>query len=102
MGAARRLLIAGEIEEVLALEDASLLEAANPIGPDGSVQQDPERVRAGQDAHVKAILHQGGVAAIILGGGHDLSASVGASSPKRFEYRLLTTKRFWEFAISEY
>jgi len=101
MGAAGRLLIAGEIDEVLPLDDANLLDAANPVRPDGSVQPDPERVRTREDAQVKAILRRGGVAVIVLGGAHDLSASVRSARPERSEYLRVTTKRFREIAVGK-
>jgi hypothetical protein len=48
IGAPGRLLIAGDIEEVLPLEDADLLEKANPITPSG-VRLDPKKKKARQD-----------------------------------------------------
>lgn len=72
MGAAVRLLISGDIEEVLPLDDAELLDAARPIGG----KLDPDKVRARQDAQVRAALKQGPFALVVLGGAHDLSESL--------------------------
>src|SRR5262245_37190255 len=68
-GAAGRLLAAGEVEAVLPLDDAELLDAARPVTPGGEVKADPERVRARQDAQVKAALQSGPVALIVLAAG---------------------------------
>jgi hypothetical protein len=52
VGAAGRLLVAKEIEAVLPLDDAELLDAARPVTPQGEVRADPVRVKARQDAQV--------------------------------------------------
>jgi hypothetical protein len=97
MGAAGRLLISGELEDVLPLEDAVALERAKPISPSGGVNLDPVKLEARHDAHVKATMKEGPVAVIVLGGSHDLTASI-----QRFngscEYLRVTTKRFKEIA----
>lgn len=93
MGAAGRLLISGELEDVLPLEGNGAMEQANPISPDGGVSFDVELIEARHDAQVKSVLNEGPVAVIVLGGAHDLSASV-----RRFgetcEYLRVTTKRY--------
>jgi hypothetical protein len=96
-GAAGRLLVAREIEAVLPLDDADLLDAARPITEKGEVKPDPERVKARQDAQVRAALQSGPLAVIVLGGSHDLSESV-RGAPGRCEYIRLTTKRYREVA----
>jgi len=92
VGAAGRLLISGELEDVLPLEESETFEQANPISPSGGVKLDPVKIDARHDAQVKAVLMEGPVAVIVLGGAHDLSASV-----RRFggncEYLRVTTKR---------
>src|SRR5262249_45747664 len=75
-GAGGRLLAAGEIQAVLPLDDAELLDAARPIAKGAEVKPDPERVKARQDAQVQAALKSGPLAVIALGGSHDLSESV--------------------------
>jgi hypothetical protein len=97
MGAAGRLLTSGELEDVLPLEDADALEKAKPISPSGSVRNDPVKIEARHDAQVRAVMKDGPVAVIVLGGAHDLTGSI-----KRLgvncEYLRVTTKRFKEFA----
>jgi hypothetical protein len=49
-------LIAGDIEEVLLLDDADGLNNAYPVTEDGKVRLNPERLRARHDAQVKTVL----------------------------------------------
>src|SRR5262249_5014880 len=94
-GAAGRLLVAREIEAVLPLDDAELLDRARPVAG-GEVKPDPERVKARQDAQARAALKSGPVAVIVLGGSHDLSESVRALGRGSCEYLRVTTKRYRE------
>lgn len=48
-----------DIEDVLALDDAELLERAKPVTPAGKVQIDPPKVQARHDAMVKSVLGRG-------------------------------------------
>lgn len=75
IGAAGQLLLAGEIEEILPLEDAAAFKAVNPVGMDG-VNIDQQRNEAREDAHVRKLLDSGPVAVVILGGTHDLADNV--------------------------
>ncbi len=94
-GAAGRLAMRGEIE-VLPLDDAELLERAKPIKPDGAVEVDPEKLEARHDGQVKRALASGPCAVLVLGGAHDLSASVRRLGYGTTEYIRVTTKRFKE------
>jgi hypothetical protein len=47
-----------------------------PVGPDGKVRADPAPVEARHDAQVRSALASGPCALLVLGGSHDLSASV--------------------------
>lgn len=76
-GAPGRLLIAGEIEEVLPLDDDDLLDRAKPVTPEGKLRFDMEKMMARHDAQVKAVLEKGLFRLIVLGGSHDLSDNVG-------------------------
>ena len=96
MGAAGRLLISGELEDVLPLEEAEALEKAKPITPSGGVKLDPVKVEARHDAQVKHATAGGPVDVIVLGGAHDLSASVRRLGGGKCEYLRVTTKRFRE------
>lgn len=98
MGAAGRLLIAGELEDVLPLEDADALEKAKPISPSGNVKFDPQKREARHDAQVKAIMKEGPVAVIVLGGANDLTPSIQRLGGGNCEYLRVTTKRFREIA----
>jgi hypothetical protein len=93
LGAPGRLLAAREVEEVLPLDDARLLDAAKP-GRGGEVER--AKLEARHDAQVKAALASGPCSLLVLGGGHDLSPSVrrlgGAA-----EYIRVTTGRYREF-----
>lgn len=94
LGSAGRLLVAGELEDVLPLDDADLLERGKPVTPDGKVRLDPERVREREDAQVRAVLSGEPVAVIILGGAHDLSGSVRRLGGGKCEYLCVTTGAF--------
>ena len=96
MGAAGRLLISGELEDVLPLEDAEALANAKPISPSGGVKLDPVKIEARHDAQVKALMKEGPVAVIVLGGAHDLSSSVQRLGGGNCEYLRVTPKRFRE------
>lgn len=98
LGAPGRLLIAGEIDEVLPLDDADLLDSAKPVTPEGKMRLDSEKLKARQGAQVKAVMEKGGFGLIVLGGAHDLSDSVRRLGQGRCEYFRVTTKRFKEFA----
>jgi len=95
-GAAARPALAGEVE-VLPLDDEERLEQAKP--PKGKL--DPAKVEARHDAQVKAALDSGPCALLILGGGHDLTASVRRLGKGKVEYVRVTTSRYKEFAGSE-
>jgi len=97
IGAPGRLLITGEIEEVLPLEDADTLDKAKPVTRNGSIKLDPATIEARHDAQVKAVMDKGGFGMIVLGGTHDLSDSVRRLGQGRCEYIRITTRRFKEF-----
>jgi len=94
MGAAGRLLVSGEIEEVLPVEDHELLDAANPITSDGQVRFDAEKVKARRDAIVKNVLKSGSFGLMILGGDHDLTENVMRVGEGKCEYLRVTLKRY--------
>jgi len=94
MGAAGRLLVSGEIEEVLPVEDHELLDAANPITSDGQVRFDAEKVKARRDAIVKNVLKSGSFGLMILGGDHDLTENVKLVGGGKCEYIRVTLKRY--------
>ncbi len=95
-GAAGRLLISGDLEDVLPLEDADALAKAKPISPSGGVRLDPVKIDARNDAQVNAVLKEGPVAVIVLGGAHDLRVSVQRLGGGNCECLRVTTKRYME------
>jgi hypothetical protein len=95
IGAAGRLLMSGELEEILPLEDAEKLEQAKPITPNGEVKIDPAKVEARHDAQVGMAFKHGPVAVVILGGAHDLKNSASSGG---CEYIRVTTRRFRELS----
>ena len=68
-----------------------------PIAKDGEVKPDPARVKARQDAQVRAALKSGPVAVIVLGSSHDQSDSMRAVSGQ-CAYLRVTTERSREVA----
>lgn len=96
MGAVGRLLIDGEIEDVLPIEDADVLEKANPITPDNKVRLDQARITERHDAIVRNVLKDGSLALINLGGEHDLTESINQLGGGKCEYIRVTTKRYKE------
>jgi hypothetical protein len=65
IGAAGRLLVAGELEEVLPLDDAKLLDAAAPVLANGKVTFDAAKVAARRDAMVERALARDHAAVIV-------------------------------------
>ena len=96
LGAAGRLLMTGELEEVLPLEDAEKLAQAKPITPSGEVRLDPEKVKARNDA---AGSH--GVQARPIRTGHPRWVARPDGDASRFtgggcEYLRITTRKYRE------
>jgi hypothetical protein len=56
LGAAGRLLVAGEIEKVLPLDDGDLLDGAKPVTPEGKIKLDAGKLKPRDDGKVKAVL----------------------------------------------
>jgi hypothetical protein len=73
------------------------LAAAAEPGTGGKVER--AKLEARHDAQVKAALASGGPCSLlVLGGGHDLSASVRRLGGGAAEYVRITTRRYREFA----
>lgn len=90
------MLISGELEDVLPLEDGEALEKAKPVTLSDGVKLDPVKVEARHDAQVKLASAGGPVAVIVLGGAHDLSPSVRRLGSGKAEYLRVTTRRLKE------
>jgi hypothetical protein len=67
------------------LGDADALEHSKPITPSEG-EHDPQKIQARHDAQVREVMKAGPVAVIILGGAHDLSASVRRLAGENCEY----------------
>lgn len=85
IGAAGRLLLSRELDEVRPVEDAALLRAANPIRANSRLEFDQAANDRREDAIVRQLLECGG-GVVILGGGHDLAANIEAASGGSCEY----------------
>jgi hypothetical protein len=88
-------------QRVPPLDDAALFEAARPVSPDGTVRNDPAKVRAREDAQVRAALAAGPCAVIVLVGAHDLSDSVRRLGRGSCQYIRVACRRYVEFGEVE-
>lgn len=86
LGAAGRMVLSGELEGVLPLEDQQAHQAANPVAEDGTVTLDQKLIEARRDGQVRLLLDSGPFAVIVLGGAHDLSGNVKRLSDGKAEY----------------
>jgi hypothetical protein len=94
MGAAGQLLMSGELEGVLPVEDARLYEKAkNPLSEDGHIELESETIEAREDAMVNKMLDSGLFAFMVLDGGHDLSDNIERFGGGTCEY--LTVETEW-------
>jgi len=101
VGAAGQLFLAGEIEEVVPVDDANLLARANPVAEDGEVKLDREVIEARQDAQVRVMIEGGRFALVILGGAHDLADNVRKLAGRDGEYVRVTTRWGWRFGAKD-
>ena len=88
----------GKIKAVVPLEEVASYEAADPVGEDGAVILDRDRIEARQTAQAKRLLADGEFTLIVLGGAHDLSDNLDRLSGGRVEYIRVGTKQWLEFA----
>jgi len=72
LGAVARLLVAGELQEVLPLDDAKLLDAARPKLSNGKVASNPFAAVFREAWMARTLAEAGPVAVAVLGGAHDL------------------------------
>jgi hypothetical protein len=86
LGAVARLLVTGELRQVLPLDDAKLLDAAKPRLHNGQVVPDPAAKGKRQDAMAQTLLKAGPVAVAVLGGSHDLTEALGRQDAPGLEY----------------
>jgi hypothetical protein len=86
LGAAFALHLAGRLDAVAPLDDAGLLEAANPVQADGTIRLNTVANDRREDAMVSNALKAGPVAVIVCGGSHDLAAAVRRIAGQDCEY----------------
>jgi hypothetical protein len=98
LGTAGRLLMSGDVEELLPLDDAKLLEEAKPIDPAGRFHLDPAKLSARHDAQVQAALKGDAFALVILGGAHELTDNVRRYAGGLCEYVRVTSRGYPGFA----
>jgi len=98
VGAAGRLLMAGEIAEVVPVEEDGPFEAANPVGKDGTVAIDLEKNEQREDAQVQDLLKGGPLVVVILGGAHDLADNIERLADEECRYVAVTTRAYAAFA----
>jgi hypothetical protein len=86
-GVPARLLLAGDLKQVLPLEDEALLRVAKPV-VDNAIRPDDAKIRARETAMVQAVLRRGHFGLVVLGGLHDLADLV----PDDCEYIRVTVR----------
>lgn len=83
IGAPGRMLMAGELAEIIPLDDAAAHQASNPIKRDGKVVLDETEIEAREKAMVERLLAADEpVSVIVLGTGHDLADQLDGSGVK--------------------
>lgn len=100
LGAAGRLVLSGELEGVLPLEDEKAHQAARPIAEDGTVSFDQEKIEDREDSQARLLLNGGHLSIIILGGAHDLSDNLDRLSDGKAEYIRVEVKE-WRKVTSQ-
>jgi hypothetical protein len=93
VGAAGQLVLAGELAEIVPVEDEIPFEAANPVG-NGAVTLDSQKNERREDAQVRKLLNSGPLVVVILGGAHDLADNIARLSGKTCRYAAVTTRAF--------
>lgn len=76
IGAAGQLYLAGELDNLLPLEEPEGYAAANPVAAEGTVRFDAKAIEARQNSQVRRMLDGGPFAVVVLGGGNDLTDNV--------------------------
>jgi hypothetical protein len=87
LGAVARLLVSGELQAVVPLDDAAQLDAASPLRPGGL---DPVALAKREEAMAIRALAAGPVSVLVCGGSHDLTAAFKRQSVE-CEYLRVTT-----------
>jgi hypothetical protein len=77
LGAVARLLVSGELDRVLPLDDAKLLDAARPKLSNGKVASNPFAAVFREAWMARTLAEAGPVAVAVLGGAHNLKEPLG-------------------------
>lgn len=76
IGAIGKLMMAGELEDVIPLDDSTLLKRANPVR-DQSVRFDADAVARREEEMARRLVSSNEVVTVaVLGGAHDLTAAI--------------------------
>lgn len=94
VGAAGRLLMAGELAAVLPIESETPFEGANPVSEDGTVTLDLKKNEQREDAQVRNLLKGEPLVVVVLGGAHDLSDNIIRLADESCRYVSVTTHGF--------
>lgn len=94
IGAPGRLLMKGELDDVLPTETQQSLKAGAPFDAEGNVKFDEAKIEQREDVIVEHLLKGGPVSFVVLGGAHDLSDNV----PDDCEYIRVATKKYNELS----
>lgn len=99
VGAVGRLLMTEELDGVLALDNDKLLDAANPVKADGTIEFNPAADIAREDDMARRLLASTPIVIAVLGGEHDLADNLAKFSTTHEyltretpKYRQLTTR----------
>ncbi|QDU07981.1 hypothetical protein [Gimesia aquarii] len=94
-GAAAQLVLSGELETLLPVDNKKLMDEFNPIKPDGSVGYDKKANEKREDAIVEKLLEGDRVVVIVLGGAHDLSDNIKRLA-KGTKYKQISVPKYIE------
>jgi hypothetical protein len=89
IGAAGRMHMTSQLEQVLPIDDAKRHQEAKMV-QGGEIAPNPEKIRKRREAIVKNVLDRGPVGVIIIGGSHDLTEQL----PKDAEYIRVFVKSY--------
>ena len=97
VGAVGRMLMADELDRVFALDDENLLDAANPVQANGTIEFNPAADAAREDGMAKRLLASTPVVIAVLGGEHDLTDNLQKLSTHH-EYVVRETPKYRQLA----
>ena len=90
IGAPGRLMMNGELNDVLPTETQESLKTGAPFDAEGSVKFDDSKIEQREDVIVEHLMKGGPVSFVVLGGAHDLSDNI----PDDCEYIRVATMKY--------